>query len=747
MSEEEIQSPQGEIAEVSQPAAPLEQASKPGRKLIGVKPLTANERVERYRAKQKKKKLAAAYKYDSQIEPSKTEAKKILEARIQNTHVLETTYDLLIQAAEQMGIAANCFLFQNGVTATLRSLQEKQPEEITETVDDPVVGELLTRSELFALYDASIAWREPDLTFESFLEIRLKCKRDCFYLGKEILLKDFARCHEAWSREFFPRFDPSTLPPGYTQKQAILWLDSQSLKKDWMLLASRNSFKSSWSHVWILSLILCLPDVRVLLVSETRPLSKDFIGAIRSYFETVKNQETRFQQLFPEFTIPMGDGSALSLDCPMAHLRLAQSIESTSMDSAVAGRRADVILFDDPISSTSVGNEVQRQASVTKYDALRKLREVGGLVLILGTPWHDEDLYAILIRRNDEDEDKPLQYRLDPAWTLKSEFALNEEGKPRGLREIKEHMVNLLFPERLSWKFLQSELRSNLAFFASQNLIIFPRNEDADIRCTFDEARLRDHVKPISFFLTSPVQKTVLAVDTAFSTAMTADFSCLTTIKILKHEEKDCAVVWDCDLGRWPYSDLALHIVLAIQKHNPTGGVVIEKDRTWGTLYREILKHAAIRNVVLPHLYWREPAAGGMSPLQKAKRVKALEPLLANDQLWFIQAHWTDVCLEQLRKFDGVTRSSASRKDDFPDCLATGIQIYFPYKLEGRPIEKSEDQKAAEAVAIADANRRAMYARYFGKEPVHRPPEPLHQEERESNPFFRAGNGTLRRKN
>jgi len=136
-----------------------------------------------------------------------------------------------------------------------------------------------------------------------------------------------------------------------------------------------------------------------------------------------------------------------------------------------------------------------------------------------------------------------------------------------------------------------------------------------------------------------------------------------------------------------------------------------------------------------------------MSPLQKAKRVKALEPLLANDQLWFIQAHWTDVCLEQLRKFDGVTRSSASRHDDFPDSLATGIQTYFPYKFEGKPVEKSEDQKAAEAVAIADANRRAMYARYFGNEPVHRSPEPTQQEERESNPFFRAGNGTLRRRN
>jgi hypothetical protein len=225
---EEIKPPEGAIVELSLPAAPAEKPGRPGRHLVGAKPLTGNERVERYRAKQKRKKLAAAYKFDSDLEPTKSEAKNILEARIQNGHVIDTVYDLLMQAAEQMGISANCYLFQNGVMATLRSLQEKQEHTITEISDEPVSGELLTRSELYALYDAGIAWRE-EISFDEFLQIRQNCKRDCYFLGKEILNKDFAACHKAWS-DFFPKFDPSTLPPDYTQKQAIQWLDSQCVK-------------------------------------------------------------------------------------------------------------------------------------------------------------------------------------------------------------------------------------------------------------------------------------------------------------------------------------------------------------------------------------------------------------------------------------------------------------------------------------------------------------------------------------
>ena len=33
------------------------------------------------------------------------------------------------------------------------------------------------------------------------------CKKDCWFLGKEILDKDFAECHRDWA-DFFPKFRP-----------------------------------------------------------------------------------------------------------------------------------------------------------------------------------------------------------------------------------------------------------------------------------------------------------------------------------------------------------------------------------------------------------------------------------------------------------------------------------------------------------------------------------------------------------
>ena len=67
----------------------------------------------------------------------------------------------------------------------------------------------------------------PDkMTFEEFLEVRLRCKSDTFYLGKHIFENDFAHCHEVW-RDFFPKFDPQHCPPTTPRSSSLTgWVSS-----------------------------------------------------------------------------------------------------------------------------------------------------------------------------------------------------------------------------------------------------------------------------------------------------------------------------------------------------------------------------------------------------------------------------------------------------------------------------------------------------------------------------------------
>jgi len=673
--------------------------------------------------RKRKRELDTVARYDGVSEPTKPEAKRLLGERgLKNAHVIDTVYDCLIGAAAEKGIAANYFLFTNGIIQTLRSYETTKAQPLPEIAAESVTGELLNRAELYALFDASISWRE-ELTFEEFLNIRRICKTDCFLLGRDVLQKDFAECHRVWSHEFFPRFNADTLPPDYSQKQAIKWLSEQSELKNFLLLASRSSFKSSWSHIWLLSLILCLPDVRVLLVSETRPLARDFIGVIRSYFEAVPGNETRFQQLFPEFTIPLGDGSVLSLDCPMARLRLPQSIESTSMDSAVAGRRFDVGLFDDPISNMSCGNDVQIQASHNKFLALLKLRETSGLVCVLGTPWAENDLYSRLITQADENEDSSWTYRIDPAFVVKPEA--RKKLTPIFLPTLVESDVeSFLFPERLNWKFLRQEISNSPSFFLSQNLCIFPRAADADLRVTFEEAVFRAHTRPIGSF-DSPFAQTYMSIDRAWSVSKYADFSCVMVGKILPIENKTACAIVNVSMDRWKESELVLNVVKMIEKHPAIRAIIMEKDKGWEELRLAVHRAAALRGIVVPPFIIKPI---DITPRAKARRAKQLEQPLSDGRLWFAAAHWTDSVMEQFLKFDGVTDSNKTRKDDAVD--ATGLLAsLLPKTIEEVPVVGPDEQRKREEEAEQEAQRdrmRLQHAAMFGN--THLPPAMLASE-------------------
>src|SRR5258708_15723421 len=153
-------------------------------------------------------------------------------------------------------------------------------------------------------------FRQPEVSLDQFLQERFRCKTNDMSISK-LFDKDFAWCDRGWTEEFFPQIDSRGLEPNYTQQQARSWLARQSEHfKTFLLLASRNSFKSSWSKFFVLSLVAAFPDARVVLVSETHDLSTMFVGELRQYLE-VRDGEVpnKYLQLFPEVAVPAGEGS------------------------------------------------------------------------------------------------------------------------------------------------------------------------------------------------------------------------------------------------------------------------------------------------------------------------------------------------------------------------------------------------------------------------------------------------------
>lgn len=698
-----------------------------------IKDMTPDEKKEYQRnavAKHRREKGQddSSRRWNCTDEITEKTAREILteDRGITNDRALEVILELADVARQQKKLYYNRFLFTHGLRLGIQAQKEKTASVVIPEIEDgEVSGELLSRRELYAIWDYSM-FREPEITFEEFLRLRRVAKTDAFLLGRDILKKDFhEHPHGVW-RDFFPKFNPDGLKPGYTQEDLKAWLASQDPVKNFSLVASRNSYKSSFAIVWMVSAICACPDLKILLCTETKPLSRGFLRGLRSYFEVRNvNAPTLFQSLLPEMCILPDDGSALTFECPMASLGLIEATaEATSMDSAAAGRRTMVLHLDDPISNITTGNEEMRQASIDKYDLLTKLVEPGGYITMCSTPWHPEDLTATLIKRSNEDEEHPLQYRIDPAWVVKP------EATKKDLLDLKENDIeSLLFPTRLTFKFLMKELKANPVFFRSQNLCEFidPDGDNAP-KIHFEETTLRAaHMPKESAPPDGGGAFTVIACDLALTSARTSDYSAMAAIRICPLPSgKWRMVVIDVDYGRYKSVELALKLVLFRKKHPQCRSMFVEKIAGTELLQREVNQLALRYEISMQAVHWGQPE---LQRDAKHQRLLGLSILLEDPEklLKFVNGPWTDELVAQFCRVSTFRRNARGeiryKAIDIADCIAIASR-YLP----SAPLDEKQqrDRDAEEARQRMLAQHAVMFGGDFTP-----PPQPQQQQEPE----------------
>ena len=625
-------------------------------------------------------------RYDSTEDPNEKQVRAIFASvwHVTRKHHQDLCIEWANLAAETLGLTQNIFFWYHGPKKLQESIEQAQGQKTDKPGEKEIVkGEVSYKSELLALYVFVEQWRKDAIpTFEEYLAERREVKvGGTINRGNKYFGKDFhEKPHAKWD-DMDVHWNPDLLEPEYTQDQMKKWLGSQSEDKKRVRVACRSSYKSTFTLISLIAAVLCCPDIRILLVSETRPLSKDFIDGFRSFWQ-VKNrfQPSRFNRLFAEFCVDIEKRTdSLVFESPMAHLDLFQSTaESTSMDSTVAGRRADIIVFDDPCSNLSTGTEEQRKKGVTKYDAIMELLEVSGYAMYNATPWHEEDLTAVILDRNAKAKNRNLLYIIDPCWTVKDEF------KSVGIWELEECMVDLLFPARLTWEVLQAKLQDgdrSARTFRMQSLCMFLPEVEDDQKLQFDRESLeRCQVEPLQF---PAIVDTVYASgDLGFSKSRYADPSAFTVILVAQGK------VWAVEqaVGHWRDSEKAQKVV-ELQRRHPVKRWVIERYPSWERLDEDIRREAMKYGVTVP-VFWAQPSTKGDD---KFHRVKSMETYIAQDKLKFFKGKFDDLFTE-LEKLDGTVPAKMGKKDTRADSLSIALQFFMPLDLENDDNAKARQE-------------------------------------------------------
>ena len=163
-----------------------------------------------------------------------------------------------------------------------------------------------------------------------------------------------------------------------------------------VILEPRGHAKTTWGNTILLSWLLARnQDMRVGLISNTAQQAFAFSRAIRW---TIQANE-RFREVFGDLVSPSKwTDSEFLIKGSKHHASKDVNLYANGAGGAIISKRFDLILCDDILDEENAKTPEAREKVATWFwKTLKPCLVPGGVILVLGTRWAEEDLYQILI--------------------------------------------------------------------------------------------------------------------------------------------------------------------------------------------------------------------------------------------------------------------------------------------------------------------------------------------------------------
>lgn len=210
------------------------------------------------------------------------------------------------------------------------------------------------------------------------------------------------------------------------------------------ILAPRGHAKSTWlSIIYPIWKIVNRRDIKIIIVSDTGDQAEMFLRAIKDELEANERLIEDFGHFYRK---PKNGSPNVWKACDITVIRSSRAKEPTIVcggtGKRIVGRRADLIIVDDPLNDENTENERQRRKTLRWFRKTLTpiLNPETGKIIVIGTRKHPDDIHSVL--------GKNAQYRQFIFRALEGDMPLWPERWPRErlLRE-KEEIGSLVFAQ------------------------------------------------------------------------------------------------------------------------------------------------------------------------------------------------------------------------------------------------------------------------------------------------------------
>lgn len=451
-------------------------------------------------------------------------------------------------------------------------------------------------------------------------------------------------------------------------KEVISWKDlyeplhkplcdfmQQNQGKKRMILLPRGHLKSSVVTVgYALWRIAQDPKVRILIANATGPLAITFLKQIKDHL--LKNE--KFIELFGDLATGAQQWAedAITIARPESFEQKESTVTAYGIGGSLTSQHYDVIILDDVVNRENIHTADRIFDVIQFYKDVMDLRDNvdSSEVIIVGTRWHEGDLYGWLL-----DEDNPARH----------EFVLHARTAVEGDYQIVKNPTagrfeieggEIIFPNKFTRHGLEKLIDDKgLSDFSSQYLNDPVPSSEATFKHEFKYYEIED-IKGLE-------RRTFISIDPAFfdpnGKTLDTDHAAFVVVDVDKNNS-------------WYIRD----IIRKRMTPNEILNMMFELDTVWkpvtfgiestamqkilGYRLKEMMKE---RGHALPVT---ELSHAGQNAKSKAERIQALEPRYAVGTIFHNRNIRHMATLEmELRRFP------RGKSDDIADALASMLEI------------------------------------------------------------------------
>lgn len=437
---------------------------------------------------------------------------------------------------------------------------------------------------------------------------------------------------------------------GLFQKEACNFVqDRADMFK--LLLMPRSHLKTKLISIGYPTMkIVNDPGIRVLIYSATWQMATDIHMGIQ---KNLKGNETIQYNWGKELQIDKAPIWAADRTKLLANNKREPTITAAGISNNLVGGHYDLILMDDVVNRDNIATQDQIEKVITRYKDALDLLEPHGELVILGTRWHDSDLYGWIL---DKDNGARDRFLVMTKQAFEGNIMTGEGFKP-------------LWEQKFSQQALKNLLKQEgWAHFSAQYMNNPVPEEDAIFKKTWFKYYQPDDIK-------GTLLNKFLLIDPAISLSKDADYTAMVVVGV---DEWNNLFILDITRARLSPNEIIEEIFRLNDKWLPND-VAMEQ-----VAFQKVLGYTLRED---PRFKQHPFHITELKPNERNKdqRIKGLQPLYENGKVFHNRTLANNIYLE-----DELVRFPRSTHDDIIDGLAYSQDVVYPAKQHSRRKQKKK---------------------------------------------------------